>query len=465
MSKTVFLWDSAESFARGTQERLSAAGEALTLSLSAPAMPDGGCCSGYASRGVFTSRETPAPVFSALVVSWNAAVPRGTAVELAVRVRAGEAWSSWQTFGVWGVFRTRAGGGAREDALVHMENGVLTVKDPAGAGAFQLRAVLLTADRSVSPVLRLAAVSVQPTAAAAAAAPQECVPTRRSIPVPAYSQAIRDPHLGDALSGPVCLTMLLNRHGEDLLPEEVAHVCRDSENGWNNPGFLAAAAGCYGYESYVCFAGLPLMKQEVRAGAACMAQVHYAGSEVMAQQLGLPLLEGTTATAQQHFVVVRGFECDDAGAEFVLVNDPLASCDNAAQRRYPLAQFAAACTGLVLVLHRLDKLPVVCRPQRICGTVSPSELPGEYALYVEGERHSLSPLFAQGDGADCTGTVCYTVRDAHAYATAAHKCFFYTGITPSGNIRLDTAHLPAGTRMSIYLINSFGECIVADYTV
>ena len=72
---------------------------------------------------------------------------------------------------------------------------------------------------------------------------------------------------------------------------------------------------------------------------------------------------------------------------------------------------------------------------------------------------------AQGDGADCMGTVCYTVRDAHAYATAAHKCFFYTGITPSGNIRLDTAHLPAGTRMSIYLINSFGECIVADYTV
>ncbi len=56
------------------------------------------------------------------------------------------------------------------------------------------------------------------------------------------------------------------------------------------------------------------------------------------------------------------------------------------------------------------------------------------------------------------------MQDGHAYATTAHKHFYYTDVTPTGNILLDTA-IPAGTRITVYLIGELGHMIVADLTV
>lgn len=70
--------------------------------------------------------------------------------------------------------------------------------------------------------------------------------------------------------------------------------------------------------------------------------VHYADTPEHAEERGLPLLEGTTGCTDGHLMVVRGFETGEDGTEYVLVNDPYAPGDAAAQRRYRLDQFAHA---------------------------------------------------------------------------------------------------------------------------
>lgn len=90
-------------------------------------------------------------------------------------------------------------------------------------------------------------------------------------------------------------------------------------------------------------------------------------------------------------------------------------------------------------------------PERVTGELRRTEIAGEFALFLRGERKSLATDFCEKDGL-CTGTVCYTVQDGHAYATTAHKRFYYTNVSQAGNVLLDTAAMPAGTRITAYII-------------
>lgn len=106
------------------------------------------------------------------------------------------------------------------------------------------------------------------------------------------------------------------------------------------------------------------------------------------------------------------------------------------------------------------------RPARACDrrTCAHTEIAGEYALFLRGERKSLATDFCEKDGL-CTGTVCYTVQDGHAYATTAHKRFYYTNVSQAGNVLLDTAAMPAGTRITAYIIGELGCMTVAGLTL
>jgi len=121
----------------------------------------------------------------------------------------------------------------------------------------------------------------------------------------------------------------------------------------------------------------------------------------------------------------------------------------------------------------LQRLPVadaqrearaVAPPERVTGELRRTEIAGEYALFLRGERKSLATDFCEKDGL-CTGTVCYTVQDGHAYATTAHKRFYYTNVSQAGNVLLDTAAMPAGTRITAYIIGELGCMTVAGLTL
>ena len=313
-----------------------------------------------------------------------------------------------------------------------------------------------------SPSVYLLAASVRPTSWQRETG--EAL-QHRCVPVPAYSQLIRDPRIGSVICSPTTVTMLMNRWGEDLLPEEVAHANYDYTYAGNgNWSFTTAIAGCYGYECYVAFADIAGLKKEIKNGFACGVSVHYADTPEHAEERGLPLLEGTTGCTDGHLMVVRGFETGEDGTEYVLVNDPYAPGDAAAQRRYRLDQFAHAWGGVAYFIHGKDGARAVAPPERVTGELRRTEIAGEYALFLRGERKSLATDFCEKDGL-CTGTVCYTVQDGHAYATTAHKRFYYTNVSQAGNVLLDTAAMPAGTRITAYIIGELGCMTVAGLTL
>ncbi len=454
MANNLLLVKDEAAFAAGTFENTVCTGGAVRMEQRE------GCC---AYTGYYTSAVLRAPAFSALVVSWNAATPRGTSLEVCVRVRVGGVWTQWFSYGRWSPFIRRASvqcARAEEDPA-YLDTDQLRITAPEGADGVQMRVSFYAHEAQVTPVLFLLAAAVRP------------LTWRREIgdpiygrcvPVPAYSQSIRDPRIGSVICSPTTIAMLMNRWGEDLLPEEAAHANYDyTYEGHGNWSFTTALAGCYGYECYVVYADIARLKQEVKNGFACGVSVRYADTPIHADEHSLPLVEGTTGTTHGHLMVVRGFETDEDGAEYILCNDSYAKDDADAERRYSLEQFARAWNGIAYFIHGKDNARAIAPPERIMGELRRTEIAGEYALFLRGERRSVPIDFCERGGV-CTGTVCYTVQDGHAHATTAHKRFYYTDVTQSGNIRLDPA-IPAGTRMTVFLIGELGTMIVADLTV
>lgn len=454
MSNQVFVCKSEPNAGAGTFENAEYADGAFRLAQYA------GC---YMLSGSYTTPEIPAPAFRSLLGSWNAATPPDTSVGLEVRVGAGERWSEWMSFGTWSTFRRRESlpqQGCETDFAM-LSGDIVHVNAPAGADRFQLRICLATDDIYSTPFVHLFSASVDPINTERTSGDALY---HRCVPVPAYAQMNRDPRICGELCSAVTITMLMNRWGEDLIPEEVAHAQYDFAAGYHNRCFIPAVAGSFGYESYCVFADIAALKKEIKAGFACGVRLSCADTPETSAETGLPLLEGSIDCADGRFVVVRGFETDADGTEYVIVNDPHCSDDSEAERRYRLDQFDEAWHGEACLVHGKVQAHVVAPPERVAAELRHTELPGEYALYLRGERLSLPVDLCEKDGR-CTGTVCYTIRDEHAYATAAHKRFYYTDVSESGNVLLDTETLPSGTRITVYLIGESCRTAVAELTV
>ena len=95
MTNHTFVLKDEKAFASGAFENTAYADGALRLEQYAGR---------YVQAGCYTTPEISAPAFNALVASWNAATPAGTAVELAVRVFAAGAWTPWMPYGKWSPF-------------------------------------------------------------------------------------------------------------------------------------------------------------------------------------------------------------------------------------------------------------------------------------------------------------------------------------------------------------------------
>ena len=219
--------------------------------------------------GCYTSPMLRLPAFDRLSVSWNADVPKGTVVEVQARALVRGTWRAWCSFGRWSPWLLRHGTFRQPGEEPYVQGDQMMLPDQPGA-AVQVRAFLYTEDEKVSPTLRLLAVSARPVAPQ----PGKSRPLFRELRVPAYSLARRDPAFGPGMAGPACLAGLMNRWGQDVLPEELAHMCFDHEGpGCENLTFLAAAAGGLGFSSWQCWLDLPGLREEIRAGNGVMAAV------------------------------------------------------------------------------------------------------------------------------------------------------------------------------------------------
>lgn len=430
MNQNLFLWRDDEAFVRGESERVVAANNGLVLEKAG---------SRYWPSGYFITQEINTTPFSRLTAAWNADTPAGTSVELRVRVRVRGEWSDWLSYGKYSPFLTYLCGCVRDGAHDIMLDGDTVVISHSDADAFQLRVHLYTSVPDVTPFVSLIGASVLLQKQKS----EPCEPVNKCIPVPAYSQRVRNPRTAEALGTPTAMTMLLNRVGLDRLPEEVAPFCYDATTAsFDNFSLCAALAGCFGLVCYVQYLSLAALKKEVRHGFPCLVRLR-----------GEPI---------DRTVVVRGFSAKEDG-EFVLLNDPNAPTDAQAEQTCALEEFSHSWTGVALMARERDGRSTLCPPVRRNAELRSSELPQEYAIYLDGERYSLPTDFALQETM-CVGTVCFAAQEERVYATSAQRHFYYGDVSANGNLLLDTAQFPTGTRLTVFVIGKNGEEYVSEFT-
>lgn len=413
MCKQRYLWTNAQDFAPEGLEDVLFEENALVLKEDC-------------YTGLFESPEMPVESWEALVPGWNALTPVGTSVQVQVRVKAGGVWSTWLDCAWWSTVCAKPLK-YTEDEIARVQSGVVILKERF-AQAFQVRVILHANGGGESPRLRLLSVS----GLGAHEREEENEPLyRRMVHAPGYAARRRDAALSRQMSLAVALVCLMNRRGDDVLPEEAAYGCMEGE-GVNVP-FAAAFAGCYGYTAYPMFCSVAQIKAEIKSGFACAVLVK--------------------ENEQYRWVSVRGMDTSDEGVQTVEMMDSAADTDANTSLVWTLEEFCEHYVGLALLVQ--DKTGRAAPPERLPGELRPSKEHEGYTLCLKGEPCRISE--------EEPYTLCCTVPDGNAYATTAHKQFLFFSANEHGGVTLPEA-LPAGARTTVYLIRR-GATVVCSLTV
>lgn len=409
--------------------------------------------------GTYTSPPFASESFFNLIPSWNADTPRQTSVEMEVRISAAGQWSQWFSFGLWSPFIARASLPRQTDKIAEVRKGSLSlVEGCPAADIVQMRVTLRTENPEKTPKIRLLSVSTN----AASKIGQEKPAFARCLKLPSYSAQTRDPAIAGSIASLTSLVMMMNRWGADLLPEEVARIAYDGQSGsFNNLTFLCAAAASFGFVCNASYNGIDALRREVWQGRAVAARVHYRAPELGDAEKRLedgtplpPILESATHNSSGHLVVVHGFSYKN-GTEYVTMSDPTAKTDSQVVQEIPVASFAKIYTGISIFLRPGATGAKRSAPKRKLATLSVEN--GTLRLYEDGRPLVPDQLDREGVA---PATLCYTLSDGIAYASAAQHKFYYPVRDENGNIPFE--HAAAHRRITIYLIGSWGNNWVAE---
>ena len=442
-AKNLYVLSGTEDFMRGELDNVTIQNGQLKLDSVAGR---------HVLYGCYTSQPISFPAFDQLIMSWNADTPSGTVVEAQVRIMVDGNWTTWSSFGRWSPFlTTRANAKRPPRGPVSVEGNILHLEGKTALQA-QMRIYLYTEDERLSPCVDLLALSVRPFAFTVKLPSSR--PMQRELRIPAYSQLLRDPLFQGRISLPVCITGLMNRWGEDVLPEELAHAMYDwADRSCLNLSFGVAAAGCWGYESYAVWCDLPHLRDEVRLGFAAAVRLSYRG------EYPAPPAVADCGEGSSHYVTVTGF-VNRGGADYVLVNDPMAPADDCAPRAWHLSYFLDVWDGLALLLHRRREKGGWEKPGRMA--VSLQAVPGAadlFRLCRAGEAVELSADFCGSEGVPrgCVGII---RNGKKVFATTAHKRVRFV-LPTQGCVLLPPPSTPP-VRYTVFAINATGRMAVGE---
>ncbi|MDR3588219.1 MAG: C39 family peptidase [Negativicutes bacterium] len=315
---------------------------------------------GYLGQGVYLSPVIQTVPFDALIVSWNADTPPGTAITVEAQVLVEKKWSDWFSWGVWG--DKAASADNPFSWVARMDVDTLELKGGKKATAIRYRLKLSSHDPKTTPAVRLIALTIKnKDRSKEATATAVSGSFERDLTVPPYSQARRDPKIASRICSPTSLSMVMAYHGIQVAPETAAWGSYDTKRDlFGNWTFNAAYAARCGLTAYVAYLdSLTDLKLEIAQGYPVVAAVWYRSSEAVAQPL--PVLHGAPIDyTEGHLVVVRGFKVR-GGKEYVLVNDPAGADEAGVYREYLAAEFEAA---WVKVAYIIRPGPGPAAPQR-----------------------------------------------------------------------------------------------------
>ncbi len=487
MTKRIFVLKDIAAFASGAFENTAVEGGGIRLGRRGTSFLPSGC---YTSPPYYSAR------FTRLIPSWNADTPPGTNVEMEVRISVRGQWSRWFSFGRWSPYIPRSSPEEQSDGVARSTaEGLYVAEDGQFAEIAQARIFLNSEDADLSPRVNLIALSAN-----AAHEPSDEPPASyRDLYMPCYSCLARDPAISGFIGGATSLAMLLNRWGEDVLPEEIARTAHDFGTGrYSNMDFLAAVGGTYGYECFAAFAGTDFLREEVWRGRAVAALVHYrapslsgdaepdtqpggaaengtpgaespapaaaqtdaarAPSDAAPAAQALPVLPGAHVNSSGHFVVVRGFVAREGG-DAVLVHDPMSPRDADAAREIPLNVFTSVYQGICMVLRPGPKHAGGAKPHRTVATLALQN--GTLSLLAGGTPVIPGPLSREDFH---HATLCYTLALDSVFPTAAQRQFYYPQPADDGTLSFDCAP-HTGKRITFYAVTPLGKTWTAEHSI
>lgn len=343
--------------------------------------------------GVYYSPILGSAPFTEAVLSWNAATPKRTNVEVQAQVRVDGKWSAWFSWGKWNSWSAVGSENkAIKDELAVMDIDTLKVTKGKMADALRYRIFLSSEQAHVTPRVTLLAATVN----AEQKTSKELTEKKDVVlEVPAYAQRRRDPRIAGQICSPVSMAMTLNYHGVDVLPEELAWRAKDHSQDrfpFGNWSFNCAAAADFGLKAYVAHENsLAELRETLQQKGPVIASVMYKNSEAVPDEL--PVLHGAPVEATDgHLVVVRGL-VQQGGKDWVIVNDPAGDSDSV-QRQYEAGEFEKAWTHYVYVIAK-EKKAVLRQPRRI--PVKLLQVSAQ-AILLQGQGGERIPLELQNIG-------------------------------------------------------------------
>ena len=419
-----------ETFSRGALDNVALDSGSLVLDSAAGR---------YLPYGSYTTPEFAMPAFCNLNVSWNARAPRNTMVEVRCRVYAGNSWTGWMSFGKWALdYPRRSVNAQSDDGMIFLMGDTVTVATPGGGTGIQLQVNLSTNDDKATPAVRLLAAAVRPMTWER----HTGHPLNRRLYLPEYCLSAHDPSFGREMDLPLVMAALMNRWGEDILPEEVAYAMEDNgTSSTGNAAFAAAAAGSCGYPCWQAWMDLEDLREQIHDGCSVAVRVE---RRIRGQRDPVGVWMG-----------LRGFGHDDAVlADYVLLNDPTADSDGSVNCTMALTDFLRYFTGRAIALRQKPRDIATDLPRRIRCDLTRSEDGSSYFFERRGQRDPLPE--------DFSGWIAYTLHDGVAHATTAHRTFRRMERTEAGSICFPPEQLAVGGRCSVYAVDQTGQMRVAE---
>jgi hypothetical protein len=319
----------------------------------------------YPAKGIYESPEIESDSFAYMVLSWNTDTPYGTSVKIETRVRVNGAWSKWLLVCTWSSGAEKASAMSSDqsgDNIAYVDTDTVTVKGQNGetADKYGYRLTLMTEDENVTPTVRLvtAAFKYRQEGREIKRIPgdisQDAIDAfTGTLDVKPYSQMIRDPQFSSAICSAVSSCMILDYKGVHILPEMAAMGVLDTYyDGYGNWPFNVAFIASFGFESYIEYcAGLNDIKHELMMNNPVICSVRYKRDDSV--DGNLPVLSAAPIDRTPgHIIVVVGYEIDEVGKTYVIVNDPAAENDAGVRRRYDEKQFMAAWGASNMVAYK-----------------------------------------------------------------------------------------------------------------
>jgi hypothetical protein len=349
------------------------------------------------TEAIYTSPEIHIEPFEYLVMSWNADTPEGSSVEVTASVWLDnhDEWSDYLTWGEWSPFIKRssqASLSSSDSPYVNISQDEFYVRGNPDQGdtasKIRLKVILRRDNPGVeSPVLWYLHGTVRTAGAEPTKVFRDDLGDNPDytceVEVPQFSQSVRSPNIAGVICNPTTTAMLLNgvsaREGMplNLLPEEVAMGCYDFRAGnFGSWSFAMAAAGSYGYRSYVEYSTIEGIKRHLKSGAAVGASVAYSNDPED------PLyLENATGSTGGHLIVLRGYFVDDDGVEWFISNDAFSPTNEQVRRYYRVDQFENCWSRNAIYVVEPGRVPGVGKHlvQRIRADLKEVE-PDKYSL-------------------------------------------------------------------------------------